>query len=304
MMRHVRTVIALSLILTLCCSGCLSVTGDWPDNSLPGSPTDNEDTTAPPVATTGEPGAHADIPADRLGYYRLAVAMEEAYGAGDPVVAYDYDAGFDDETALSYISMIIPRYIVLSIEMQTLNDVVTSVAYTSTFPLPIDSRFAEAEAILKSVVDNNITPGMTEREKLQVIHDWVVEQNVYPDDYDDDARSAAALVLNGNAICSGYADAVKIMCDYAGIPCVNVHGAAVNSEGLRGSHGWNAVYVGGEWLHLDATFDDPQTSDGANVLRHNYFLVTTDEIMQNHFCDVTLSWEVQLNFAEWYYSSR
>jgi len=144
---------------------------------------------------------------------------------------------------------------------------------------------------------------MTEREKLLMIHDWVAKRNEYPDELSEDAHSAAALVLNGNAVCSGYADTVKLMCDDAGIPCVKVFGTAMNSKGWKGNHSWDLVCVGGQWLHLDATFDDPVSDDGTSVLTHDYFLVTTDEINNNHFFSLTLDWDEQLAFAEWYYKT-
>ena len=245
-----------------------------------------------------------DVEPEVLAYYRLAADMAEAYRAGDPVVVDTSGQSMVLDVVLAYINMIIPRQIKLSEQREWVDDVLTSVTYECLFPLSIDADFDRAVSILEDAADALVTPGMTDREKLLAIHDWVVGKNIYPDQYDDDARSAAALAFYGNAICSGYADAVKIMCDYIGLPCVNLHGNAINSLGSQGDHGWNAVYVEGEWRHLDATFDDPKTNTGENLCLYDYFLVPTDEILRNHTFDKTLSWEEQQSFANWYFFSQ
>ena len=42
-------------------------------------------------------------------------------------------------------------------------------------------------------------------------------------------------------------------------------------------HIWNAVYIDGEWKHLDLTWDDPIT-DGADRLEYNFFLISDKEL--------------------------
>ena len=44
------------------------------------------------------------------------------------------------------------------------------------------------------------------------------------------------------------------------------------------THVWNLVYVEGSWKHLDLTWDDPITDDGSNILEHEYFLISYDEL--------------------------
>ena len=258
--------------------------------------------------TAGSPGI-SEIPevpeipiqAELLDYYRLAADMVDAYRAGDPHVVLEPAVELDLERALAYTRMLLPRHFQLREQKNLVDDILESVFYECLFPLSIDQDFDQTVSVLQGVVDESTSPGMTDREKLLVIHDWVVLQNAYPDEYDDNSRSAAALVQNGNAICSGYADAVKIMCDYAGIPCANLSGSAVNSKGEWGNHGWNAVYVEGGWLHLDATFDDPVTTTGEDILLHDYFLISTEEILENHVFDMTLSWDEMRDFADWCY---
>ena len=44
------------------------------------------------------------------------------------------------------------------------------------------------------------------------------------------------------------------------------------------NHVWNVVEIGGQWYHIDLTWDDPVASDGKNYLDHSYFLVTSNQL--------------------------
>ena len=46
------------------------------------------------------------------------------------------------------------------------------------------------------------------------------------------------------------------------------------------THVWNMVYLDGNWLHLDVTFDDPVSSNGKNYLSHDYFLISTERLKE------------------------
>jgi len=60
--------------------------------------------------------------------------------------------------------------------------------------------------------------------------------------------------------CGSYAYAFQFLCDAADIPCVTVR-----SE----NHAWNEVYVDGQWLTVDVTFND------ASAGRDTYLLMKT-----------------------------
>lgn len=53
-------------------------------------------------------------------------------------------------------------------------------------------------------------------------------------------------------VCSGYAGAMKTLCDRVGIPCV-----IVTSE----SHAWNNIEIEGKWYAVDVTYNDPGVVD-------------------------------------------
>lgn len=53
----------------------------------------------------------------------------------------------------------------------------------------------------------------------------------------------------GEAQCSGFARAMKALCDAIGIDCIYVH---ADAKVANPSHQWNQVKVGGKWYILDA----------------------------------------------------
>lgn len=66
------------------------------------------------------------------------------------------------------------------------------------------------------------------------------------------ANTAWGALVYGEAQCSGYARAMKALCDAIGVDCRYVH---ADSKASNPSHQWNQVRVGGKWYILDAQSD-------------------------------------------------
>lgn len=135
----------------------------------------------------------------------------------------------------------------------------------------------EIEAKVEEIIKNNITDDMTDEAKIKAIHDYIIKNTKYDSDRSDNkvtkyaSDTAYGALIEGYAICGGYADSMKIFLDKFGIPNFKV-----SSE----NHIWNAVYVNNEWKHLDLTWDDPVTSTGEEILEYDYFLITTKELLE------------------------
>ena len=57
------------------------------------------------------------------------------------------------------------------------------------------------------------------------------------------------------------------------------------------NHIWNVLYLNNNWSHIDITWDDPVTSDGSDILTHDYFMISTADItkdLENHNFDKSL----------------
>ena len=93
-------------------------------------------------------------------------------------------------------------------------------------------------------------------------------------------HTAYGIMVNGTGVCDGYARAYADLLARMGIKSVVVESEPMN-------HAWNLVSVGGNWYHVDVTYDDPVIKDmtGAIVaddqVRSTYFL-KSDGYFQSH----------------------
>ena len=112
----------------------------------------------------------------------------------------------------------------------------------------------EARLLAEAVAACEIT-GVTRAEKLRVMCDLLAARVAYDKDSERQHIASGALI-DGRAVCDGYAKAIKLLCDREGIPCVIVAGSAVQN-GTADLHAWNCVQLeDGLWYALDATWND------------------------------------------------
>lgn len=132
----------------------------------------------------------------------------------------------------------------------------------------------------------DIRPGTYEYGKELTIHDAVAARCRYDEEAAaaadpaaqfPNAFSAYGALVEGRAVCEGYSRAMQLLLHKAGIECTLVSGAG-KKTGV--AHMWNLVTIDGRNYHVDATWDD---SD--DVLRHNYFNLTTEQIEISHRLD-------------------
>lgn len=142
------------------------------------------------------------------------------------------------------------------------------------------------------IVASRISSKMTEFEKELTLHDYIVNNTRY--DYenylkgtlpDDSFEEYGCLVL-GVAVCEGYAQAMKLLCDLAGIECIIVKGYS-DITGKHIEHAWNIVKIEGDYYHVDVTNDDPVSADGTDTLSHAYFNLTDSEMKPGFDWDTT-----------------
>lgn len=103
----------------------------------------------------------------------------------------------------------------------------------------------------------------SERERTELIYFWVAHNIAYDvESYSKGsyAQSDGSTTLkNGKAVCQGYAELFKQLCDHAKIECVVITGFA-KGYSYQGkpldepNHTWNAVKLGKEWKLIDVTW--------------------------------------------------
>ena len=150
------------------------------------------------------------------------------------------------------------------------------------------AKIDSMQALIDAEVNRYVTDGALRYDLIRGFHDRMIDNCRYDkaaaanmsSEYDS-AFDITGVFIDDSAVCQGYAMAMKYLCDIAGIPCVNVSGDAYSEPGASPEgHMWNYVMMeDGSWYCLDATWDDPTTSDGRDILRYDYYLVGADTVI-------------------------
>lgn len=142
----------------------------------------------------------------------------------------------------------------------------------------------------KEITNEMIDANMNDYERAKAVHDYVVNNTRYDveaadnflngQDSDANAFMAYGALINGKAVCQGYAEAVQILLSLAGIQSDLVIGDARGEDGTLIPHMWNRVLIDNEFYMLDATWDDPVGP--VDVLLHDFFLVDSETLKKTH----------------------
>lgn len=115
------------------------------------------------------------------------------------------------------------------------------------------SRREAAYEKAKSVVASIPQDCNTDKQKAQYLYNYVAENSVYvTDGYSTRNVPVADLLIDGKAICDGYADTVTMLFNMAGIETASANG--VNTEKNQG-HTVNFAKLDGEYYYFDASAD-------------------------------------------------
>ena len=137
-------------------------------------------------------------------------------------------------------------------------------------------------AYINDFEKNNITEEMPTVNKIKAFHDYVInntkydsikanemKKNIYSENINE-SHKATGIVKNNLALCSGYTDLMAIYLDRLQIK---------NYKVSNDTHIWNAIYLDGNWYHLDLTWDDPVTNTGRDLLIYEFFIIDTDKLI-------------------------
>ena len=161
-------------------------------------------------------------------------------------------------------------------------------------PIPAEKTNAiKLEKKVREILDNNINLSMTAFDKELALHDYIVNNCQYGffNDGSEWEYSAYGALVEGKAVCSGYAAAFDLLLKCAGLESRFVVGYASSSQRRLGestteeskrsslkadNHAWNQVKIDGIWYNVDTTWDDPVGTK--DMLSHMYFNID-DELM-------------------------
>lgn len=147
----------------------------------------------------------------------------------------------------------------------------TKVSSNNEITLEIQKKYSEEKINKINELVNNVISeldlnNIDDLTKIERIHNYILNHTVYDKNTNNfDINSAYGSLIEGHAVCSGYADAFSIFMNIYKIPNIRV-----SSE----NHLWNLVYINGKWLHVDLTWDDSEN----NKYDNNYFLITKEKL--------------------------
>jgi transglutaminase-like putative cysteine protease len=137
-----------------------------------------------------------------------------------------------------------------------------------------NARFEQAIADIDASLATS-SAGATPRNIVIAVNDWLCTHCEYAynewGDPDPIKSSAYDAIVEGSAVCDGYAKAFTLFMNYYGVT-----NRKLESEII--AHAWNQVLIDGEWFHVDVTWNDPTWEGGP---RPDYagreYLMVTDE---------------------------
>jgi len=141
----------------------------------------------------------------------------------------------------------------------------------------------EEEAFVEQTLTNIIAPmhGLSELQKLQAAHDFIVLSAEYSKETEGSQYSPYTLLTENKGVCQAYALVLYRMLEKLGFEVQYVPGKV--GEQL---HAWVLVKLNNSWYHIDVTWDDP-LPDRKGEVRYNYFLVSDRQLAQDHSWDYT-----------------
>ena len=123
-------------------------------------------------------------------------------------------------------------------------------------------------------------PSGNDFEREEYINNYIIENCKYDDaaaqteNIEGNENDAYGALVDGKAVCEGYARAFQLLCNKANIDSVLLSGIADSDN-----HAWNGVKIGGDWYQIDVTWDDV---DDFIYDSHEYFNLTDSLMYEEH----------------------
>lgn len=131
------------------------------------------------------------------------------------------------------------------------------VFYYHTLSHKYSERYSQTITKLKEIMDSLNLDGKSDYEKCITIRKWIAKNVKYDDEFFKNAESCprknahdmTGAVLDGYAVCDGYAYLFHYMANAAGLLTLVEHGVLKGS----GNHAWNLVQIDGTFYYTDCT---------------------------------------------------
>lgn len=157
------------------------------------------------------------------------------------------------------------------------------------------SQVSEIEFKVTEIMHNYVNKEDNLEDKIKSAHDYIINNTKYDFEKINNNNTyysniAYGTLIQGQSVCSGYADAMAIFLTKLNVP---------NFKVASDTHVWNAVYINENWYHLDSTWDDQLDEYGQERLIHKFFLINSVNLKKyastDHTFDITVYQEFRYN---------
>ena len=150
-------------------------------------------------------------------------------------------------------------------------------------------KIREHQKAMKARVEKlaRAAQNLSEWEKEKYVHDFICENVHYDKLKKPYSHEIIGPLGQGVGVCEGIAKSVKVLCDALGIWCVIALCGNCPEKGIKYRHTWNIVKIGGQYYHLDATFDNTLGKHQGNAeapgeIRYDYFNLGDKAVFRDH----------------------
>ncbi len=131
-----------------------------------------------------------------------------------------------------------------------------------------------------------------EFEREVAVHDALLLRCDYAAQQTSSSRSAYGALVEGSAVCEGYAKGLQYLIQRIGMEATVVTGE--NGDGA--AHMWTVAVMGGEWYHID-----PTLNDNTPLPHHTYFNLSDQQISKTHHMESPFTCDGE---AHYYFTKR
>ena len=190
----------------------------------------------------------------------------------------DYETCVNDIEKVSSDADIMSKIVGYVSPFNAHNTINTTVSSYGEIYVNISKKYSQEEIIK---INNKIEQIYNElslkekdvEEKIKMFHDYLIKNTIYDEDFANNKKSvynsskATGALLEGHAVCGGYADAFSIFLDYIKVPNIIISNK---------NHAWNLVSYEGVWLHIDPTWNDTEIAR----FDYEFYMVTTNKLLK------------------------
>ena len=151
----------------------------------------------------------------------------------------------------------------------------------------------------------------SEYERELYVHDWLVDNCEYDteaveihksDSVRANEQNVYGAIVEGKAVCEGYARAFQLLCGRLGVHCGVIQGRAEGfADGENTNHIWNCVRLEGNWYPVDVTWDDLDSDDVVGSEQYIYFNLTTEVMCEDH--KIAPGFSEYSSDSDWWYNA-